>query len=85
MEFHDANTNIWYKATFSLHEDTVPKQTDILIADCFDHVYIGKKAHAIYKVADGTLTFTINPPGSPATPASFDDQEATRYVFTRKQ
>ena len=85
LEFHDANTNIWYKATFSLRENTVPKQTEILIADCFDRVYIGKTAHAIYKVADDKLIFTINMPGDRAMPASFDDQDANQYVFTRKQ
>jgi RNA polymerase sigma factor (sigma-70 family) len=85
LEFHDANTNIWYKATYSLHENTVPKQTDILIADCFDRVYIGKTAHAIYKVADDKLIFAINMPGDAAMPESFDDQDANQYVFTRKQ
>ena len=85
LEFHDANTNIWYKATFSLRENTVPKQADILVSDCSDRVYVGKTAHAIYKVADGTLTFTTNMPGDPAMPTSLEDQNANRYLFTRKQ
>ena len=85
LEFHDANTNIWYKATFSLRENTVPKQADIQITDCFDRVYVGKTAHAIYKVADGKLIFTVNMPDNPAKPANFDDQDAARYVFTSKQ
>ncbi len=85
IEFHDANTNFWYKGTLSLRENTVPKQSDILVSDCFDRVYIGKPVYGIYEVKDDNLMITINSPGDSARPASIDDQRANQYVFTRKQ
>ena len=85
MEFHGVNTNEWYKATFSLREDTTPKQLEAVVTDCPFPNYVGKTVHAIYKVEDGKFTLTGNEPGNPAVPASFDAQGARQIVFTLKQ
>ena len=85
LEFHGANTQEWYKATFTLRVDTTPKQLEAVVTDCPAPQYVGKTAHAIYKIEDGKFTLTGNEPGNPAVPASFDAQGARQIVFTLKQ
>jgi uncharacterized protein (TIGR03067 family) len=72
LEFHGANPQEWYKGTFTLHEDTTPKQMIVLITDCAAPQYVGKTANAIYKIENGTLTIAGNEPGNPTMPAAFD-------------
>jgi len=81
LEFHGADTNEWYKATFTLREDTNPKQLVAVITECPAPQYVGKTANAIYRVEDGTLTITGNEPGNPAMPATFDAPGARRIVL----
>lgn len=85
LEFHGANPREWYKGTYTLHEDTIPKRLDAVVTDCPLAQYIGKTAHAIYKIEDGKFTLTGNEPGNPAVPASFEAQGARQIVFTLKQ
>ena len=85
LEFHGANPQEWYKATYTLREDTTPKQLDAVVTDCPVAQYVGKTAHAIYKIEDGKFTLTGNEPGNPATPASFDAPGARQIIFTLKQ
>jgi uncharacterized protein (TIGR03067 family) len=83
LEFHGANPLEWYKATFTLHEDTTPKQLVAIITDCPVPRYIGKPANAIYQIQDGALTITGNEPGNPAMPTSFDAPHARTFVFKK--
>jgi uncharacterized protein (TIGR03067 family) len=85
LEFHGANTQEWYKATFTLREDTTPKQLEAVVTECPAPQYVGKTSHAIYKIEDGKLTLTGNEPGNPAVPASFNAPGARQLVFTLKQ
>ena len=85
LEFHGANPQEWYKATYTLREDTTPKQLDAVVTECPFAQYVGKTAHAIYKIEDGKFTLTGNEPGNPAVPAGFDAPGARQIVFTRKQ
>jgi uncharacterized protein (TIGR03067 family) len=82
LEFVGADTNEWYKATFTLRDDTTPKQLVAVITDCPAPQYIGKTANAIYKIEDGKFTLTGNEPGNPAVPGSFDAPHARELVFT---
>lgn len=84
VEFHDADTNVWYKATFTLREDTNPKQLEAVVTDCPFPNYVGKTSHGIYKIEDGKLTFAANEPGNAAVPASFDAKGTRAFVFTRQ-
>jgi len=84
LEFHGANPQEWYKATFTLRENTNPKQLDAVVTDCPVPKYVGKTAHAIYKLEDGKLTLTGNEPGNPAVPASFEAPGARQIIFTPK-
>jgi uncharacterized protein (TIGR03067 family) len=85
LEFHGANPQEWYKATFTLREDTNPKQLEAVVTECPFPQYVGMTAHAIYKLEDGKFTLTGNEPGNPAVPASFDAPGARQIVFTLKQ
>ena len=83
-EFHGADPQEWYKATFSLQENTTPKQLEAVITECPFPQYVGKTAHGIYIIEDGKLTFAANEPGNPAVPTSFDAQGARKFVLTHK-
>jgi uncharacterized protein (TIGR03067 family) len=72
LEFHGPNAQEWYKGTFTLREDTTPKQMIVTITDCSAPQYVGKIANAIYRIENGTLTIVGNEPGNPVMPASFD-------------
>jgi RNA polymerase sigma factor (sigma-70 family) len=84
LEFHGADPNEWYKASFTLREDTTPKQLVTTITDCPFPAYKGKTSHAIYRIQDGTFTLAGNEPGNPAVPASFSGQGARVFVFKKK-
>jgi len=85
MEYRGANPDDWGKGTFTLGEDTQPKQLRVALTDCGLPQYIGKTCCMIYKTEDGTLTAAANEPGNPATPSSFDAPGARRMVFKKEQ
>jgi uncharacterized protein (TIGR03067 family) len=83
LEFRGADPREWYKGTFTLREDTNPKQLVGAIAECPAPEYVGKTVYAIYRIEAGTLTLTGNEPGNPEVPSSF---EAAGYrTFTLKK
>ena len=81
LEYRGANTNEWYKGTFSLREDTNPRQVVVAIAACSIPQYIAKTSHGIYQIEGGTLTIAANEPGSLQVPPSFDAPGARRFVL----
>jgi uncharacterized protein (TIGR03067 family) len=83
LEFHGADTNEWYKATFSLREDTNPKQLAAVITECPFRQYVGKTENAIYQIQNGTLTLSGNEPGNPAVPMGFDAPGTRKIVFRK--
>jgi RNA polymerase sigma factor (sigma-70 family) len=84
LEFSGSNPNEWYKATFSLSEDKVPKQLVAVVTDCAAAQYVGKTSYAIYEIKDGMFSMTANEPGKPQAPSSFDNPKARKFVFTKK-
>ena len=84
FEFHGADSREWYKATFTLREDTTPRQLVAVITDCPFPQYVGQSSYAIYQVEGNTLTFAGNEPGRPLPPSSFDAAGARKFVFTKK-
>ena|ERR1035437_4134787 len=81
LEFRGADTNEWYKATFTLREDTNPKQLVGVITECPAPQYVGKTVNAIYRIEDGALTIAGNEPGNPAMPAAFDAPGTRKFAF----
>ena len=84
FDYRGANSNDWAKGTFTLREDTQPKQLLVTLTECGPVQYIGKTSCMIYKIEDGTLTATANEPGNPAAPLSFDAPGARHMVFKRE-
>lgn len=68
----ETDTNAWYKGTFSVREDSTPRQFIAVISECPFAQYVGKTSMLIYRLENGTLTFAGNEPGNPAVPAAFD-------------
>jgi uncharacterized protein (TIGR03067 family) len=83
LEFHGADTNEWYKGTYTLREDTSPKQMVIVVTGCAAPQAVGKTAYAIYKIEDGALTITSSRPGNPKVPANFDAPGTRKIVFKK--
>ncbi len=81
LEFHGANPQEWYKGTFTLREDTNPKQMIVVITDCPDSKYVGKTAYAIYQIQDGAMTITAHEPGDTNVPTTFDGPDVRKIVF----
>ncbi len=84
LDYRGANPDDWGKGTFTLREDTQPKQLLFLLTDCGPSQYIGKTCCMIYKIEDGTLTAAASEPGDPAAPSSFDAPGARRMVFKKE-
>ena len=84
--FQDLEGKSLTKGTFSLREDTTPKQLEAVITECSTPDLVGKTVHAIYKIEESKdgrftlLTFTENQPGNPDVPDSFDAAGATKIV-----
>ena len=84
FEFRDEmDTNVWYRGTFSLREDTTPRQYIAVINGCPSPEYVGKTSMAIYRVEGATLTITGNEPGNTEAPATFDAPGAACMTLKR--
>lgn len=85
FDFRDeTETNNWYKGTFTLSEDTSPRQFTATITECPFPQYVGKTSKAIYKIEKGTLTITANEPGKEGVPEDFDAEGASSIEVTKK-
>jgi uncharacterized protein (TIGR03067 family) len=80
----DADTNAWNKGTFTLKEDTEPRQYIFTVSECHIPKYVGSTIMAIYRLEGGTLTITWNAPGNPAAPSAFDAPGAARMELKQK-
>jgi uncharacterized protein (TIGR03067 family) len=84
MHFQGADTNEWYKTTFTLPAGTDPKQLRITITSCPQPDYVGKVSLAIFKIEEGTLTIVGHEPGDPESPKTFDGDKTSRTLILRK-
>ena len=84
FDYRGAHPEDWGKGTFTLLEDTQPKQLIVTLTECGPVQYIGKTSYMIYKIEDDTLTAAANEPGNPAAPSSFDAPGARQMVFKRQ-
>lgn len=83
-EMQDASdTNAWNKGTFTLRQDTDPRQFVFVIADCHVPKFLGATIMAIYRLEGDTLTVSWNAPGNPAAPSAFDAPHAARMELKR--
>ena len=84
FEFHGADTNEWYKGTFTVREDANPKVFAASISECCAPKYVGAADYAIFRLENDTLTLTANEPGNLDIPSGFDAPETRRFVFKGK-
>ncbi len=85
IEFHGTDANDWLKGTFTLREDTTPKQFVGIVSECGAPEYAGKYCYAIYKIEDGALTVAGYEPGITNFPRAFDAPDARELVFKHSQ
>lgn len=83
IEYRGSHEQDWGKGTFSIQEDTQPKQLIVSLMECGFPQYVGKTTVMIFKIENGTLTAAANEPGTIA-PADFDTEGTRRMVFTRE-
>jgi uncharacterized protein (TIGR03067 family) len=83
-EFRDVNPNEWLKATFSLREDTNPKQIVFLTTACAYPPHIGITRYAIYRIEDGTVRLTASEPGDTKVPSDFSAAGTRQFEFRRQ-
>jgi len=84
LDFRGANADEWYKGTFTLREDTNPRQLVGIVTECGAPDYVGKTAYVIYRIEGDILTLAGNEPGNPEVPFGFDAPHARRFEFKRK-
>ena len=80
----DEDTNAWNKGTFTLREDTNPRQCIFVISECHLPQFVGKTIMAIYRLEGGTLTITWNAPGNTTAPSAFDVHGAACMELKRQ-
>jgi len=85
MEYHGHESSDWVKGTFSVRENTNPKQFIGIITGAESPDAIGKKVYAIYKIDDGTLTISGSSPGESDFPAEFDSEGTREFVLKHGQ
>jgi uncharacterized protein (TIGR03067 family) len=85
LEFHGADPNDWLKGTFTLRDDTNPRQCNGVVIECPQADYVGKNFYSIYKIENGTLTATGNEPGNTNIPSAFDDPASRQLIFKHDQ
>ena len=83
VDYRGADTNDWCKGTFTLREDTDPKQIVCVTTACSYPPDIGQTIHAIYRIEAGTLKVTGNAPGNPDVPSGFEAPGARQFEFRK--
>jgi uncharacterized protein (TIGR03067 family) len=84
FDYRGASPDDWGKGTFTLREDTRPKQLLVTLTACGPAQYAGKTCCMIYKIEDGMLTAAASEPGNPAAPPSFEAPGARHMVFKKE-
>jgi len=84
FEFRGADTNEWYRGTYTLRENTKPHQLVATITECSAAEYVGKTDYAIYEVNGATLRFSAFEPGNTTVPSKFDAPGTRRFVMQKK-
>jgi RNA polymerase sigma factor (sigma-70 family) len=84
LEFHGADTNEWYKASFVLHENLNPKQLIAVVTACPAPQFVGQTANAIYQFEASAFRLAGNEPGDPTMPLAINNAPNARvFLFQR--
>jgi hypothetical protein len=83
-EFCSSDTNEWLKVSFSLREDTNPRQIVFFTTDCSYPPHIGITRYGIYRFEKDIVRLTANEPGVAGVPAAFDAPGARQFELRKK-
>jgi uncharacterized protein (TIGR03067 family) len=83
IEFQGADNDDWCRGTFTVREDTNPRQIVGTVTECHSSQLIGKTACAIYRLEGDTLSVAGFDPGVPGVPCGFDVPRARHFVLKR--
>ena len=83
-EYRGVDTNDWDKGTFTINEETKPRQLLFTITACAAPEYVGKTSQVIYEIKNGTLMLAGNEPGNTNVPASFDAPDARKFALKKE-
>jgi uncharacterized protein (TIGR03067 family) len=89
MEFRPSDRRDWFQSTFTLRENTDPKQLTFVVTASPVTGEIGRATTAIYELkplsdTQWTLVLTRHEPGDPRVPEGFNARRARQFVFTRE-
>ena len=85
LDYRGASPSDWCKGTFTLREDTHPKQLIGVMTECVDTQFVGKAVHAIYKIEQDTLTLSGKAPGNAEAPTDFGADYSRTLVLKKQQ
>jgi uncharacterized protein (TIGR03067 family) len=68
----------WQHGTYTLNDNSNPKQLDLYITGSADNQFIAKTALFIYKIEGTIMTLTGGEPGSDYRPSDFSEGGTTR-------
>jgi uncharacterized protein (TIGR03067 family) len=83
LEFRGADAQDWCKGTFTLREDTTPRQLVGVLTEVGMPQYAGKTVNAIYRLQDGQLELAGNEPGNPEMPSDFNATGTRRFLLKK--
>ena len=83
-EFRGADTNEWYKATFTLKGDSDPKRIVCLTTGSSYASMVGATRSGIYRIDSGAIMLAINEANDPTVPVCFDAPGARQFVFQKQ-
>lgn len=83
ISYSGSTSTDWFKGTFTLRQDTQPKQLLVSITQAPSPGDVGKPLNVIYKYEANSLTVCANPPGDTNAPATFGAPGTRNYLFKR--
>ena len=83
-EFHGADTNQWFKATFTVRPDTNPRQVVFVTTASSYPPDIGSTRYAIYRNENGVIRLTATEPGNANMPSDFSAPDTRQFELRKK-
>jgi len=83
-EFRGADTNEWFKATFTVRPGTNPRQVVFVTTASSYPPDTGITRYAIYRVEDGMIRLTASEPGSGNMPSDFSAPDTRQFELRKR-
>ena len=84
FNYHGAQSNDWCRGTFTLNEQTQPKQMDMTVQEISAPEYVGKTVLVVYELNGDELKVAAAEPGKNMRPARMAGEQGVR-VFSFKR